>query len=92
MAIITPIQEKKKQRYLLLILILSIIGIIFIFWYRSISKQQSSPRIIPEKPQKININYGILESKFLKALNPVEETLPLPSPDEIGRSNPFESF
>jgi len=90
MVIVTPFQEKKKQRYMIVILIIAALCIFFVIWYKYFPKQKSSPRIMPEKPPKIEINYGILKSKILQELQLFEEIPPLSG--DVGRSNPFEPY
>lgn len=91
MVLITPFQEKKKQRYLILILILAVLSTAFIVWYRFLPKHPSAPRILPEKPPKIIINFDILKNPLLANLAPFEGIPPF-NPDEAGRSNPFQPY
>lgn len=87
MVIVTPFQEKKKQRYLLFILGIAIFGMVFTFWYRSFRREPSSPRVLPQKPPEIKINFEMLKSPILTKLQPFEKIAPFE--DEVGRGNPF---
>lgn len=91
MAIVTPFQEKKKQRYLILILILAALGIAFIVWYRFLPRQAATMHVLPEKPEKININFDFLKNPLLTKLTPFEGIRPL-NPEDSGRSNPFQPY
>ena len=92
MVLVTPFQQKKKQVYLKVILVIAILGIIFIAWYKYyLPKHPSIPRILPEKPPKININFDVLNNPILSKLFPFEEISPL-NPEEAGRSDPFKPY
>jgi hypothetical protein len=87
---ITLIQEKKRQRFLLYILIGALgIGSLF-FAVQSLQKRLAvsplTPVLLTER--EIEINYEILESKIfeeLLILKPIIEVPPV-----VGRDNPFE--
>jgi uncharacterized membrane protein YpjA len=88
MVIVTPFQEKKKQRYLLFLLGIAILGIIFTFWYsRYFKREPSSSHVLPPKPPEIKINFEMLKSPILTELQPFENIAPLE--EGAGRENPF---
>jgi len=87
MVIVTTLQGNKKQRYLLLLLGIAILGIVFALWYRFFNREPSSPRTLPQKPSEIKINFDILKSPILRELKPFEKIVPFE--DEVGRENPF---
>ena len=91
MVIVTPFQEKKKQRNLIFILILAIFGIVFLVWYKFFPKRSSTPRVLPEKPAKITINFNVLKNPFLTELTPFEGITPF-KPEDAGRNNPFNPY
>jgi hypothetical protein len=91
MVIVTPFQEKKKQRYLVLIIILAILGTAFIIWYKVLPKQSSTPRVFSEKQPEIKINFDVLKSPILTKLSPFKG-IPLFKPEDAGRSNPFQPY
>lgn len=84
---ITFIQEKKKQKYLLLAFgaILVIIIIIILIGFGRDKIVVSVPQLPPKKT--ISINFNVLENPILKELSPFEEISPFG--DEKGRGNPF---
>ena len=96
MVIITPFQEKKKQRYLILIIIIALLGTIFLVWYKFyLPKHTPTPRISSVKKPRIDINFDILKSPILTN----EETglkafegIPWFNPEDAGRSNPFQPY
>ena len=87
MVLVTPFQGNKKQRYLLLLLGIAILGMVFTLWYRSLSKEPSSSHILPQKPPEIKINFNMLKSDILKELETFKKIVPFE--DEAGRGNPF---
>jgi Na+/melibiose symporter-like transporter len=87
MVLVTPFQEKKKQRYLILILVIAIFGTVFVVWSRFFNREPPAPHILPQKPQEIKINFDMLKSDILKELKPFEKIAPFEG--EAGRGNPF---
>lgn len=96
MVIVTPFQEKKKQRYKIFILIAAILGLFFVAWYKFFPKQPSAPRALPQKPERIDINFGVLKNPILDPENPAKltsfEGVPVFNPQDAGRSNPFQPY
>ena len=91
MVIVTPFQAKKKQRYLIVILILAILGAVFLIWYKFLSKRSSTPRVLPEKPPEININFDVLKNPILDKLTSFEGIPPF-KPEDAGRSDPLQLY
>ena len=91
MVIVTPFQEKKKQRYKIFILIAAILGLFFVAWYKFFPKQPSALRALPQKPERININFDVLKNPILTKLFPFD---PVPNfkPEDAGRNNPFQPY
>ena len=87
MVIVTTLQGNKKQRYLLLLLGIAILGMVFVLWYRSLSKEPSSSHILPQKPPEIKINFDMLKSDILANLESFDPITPFEG--EVGRGNPF---
>lgn len=88
---ITIIQEKKKQRYMLLALAAVIFGILFVVWFGFSAKKkqgvlQPDSQAVYAVP-KIEIDKQILEEFGSKILSPFEEIKPFDR--EFGRKNPF---
>jgi hypothetical protein len=86
------VQKAKTQQYLILIFF-SLFLIIFIFlWRGQFLKLQPSQEVVIQLPQKIEINFEVLENSLLKEFQPFEEILPfeISNPEgKIGRENPF---
>lgn len=91
MVIVTPFQVKKKQRYLVLILILSLLGIGFVVWYKFLPKQSTGSHVLPQKLPEIKIDFDVLKNPLLLKLSPFEGIPPF-NPEDAGRSNPFQSY
>ncbi len=91
---ITFLQKKKIQRYLILVFIVVLLIIALILWLGFRKKEAPpSPEEVFKPKREVKINFEILESSFLKELEPFEEIKPfeetkLPE-EEIGRENPF---
>lgn len=87
---ITFVQEKKKQRYLVLILALVIFLILLIAWWSFSRGGETVHLFVPPStvtPQKIEIDWQTLNNPQLQELQKFEE---IPPPEvEIGRENPF---
>lgn len=89
---ITFIKEKKKQQYLIFVLI-GIIGLISVYFV-FLKKPGVSPILLvplPE-PQKIEINFEVLEDPIFEEFQAPEEIPPLKDTEELGRENPFEPY
>ncbi|KPJ55209.1 hypothetical protein AMJ47_01725 [Parcubacteria bacterium DG_72] len=83
------IEKKKKQQYLLYI-VLGILAVTFvILWFGYFQKpvQAPAPEEVVISRENIVIDYSILENPILKVLLPFEET-PLYE-GELGKENPF---
>jgi ABC-type nitrate/sulfonate/bicarbonate transport system permease component len=89
---ITFLEEKKKQRKFLLILVgLIILGILIFFW-SFLSKPHSKPEtIFPNfSVQRVEINWEVLKNAAIESLQSFEEITP--SQEKVGRTNPFISY
>jgi len=86
------IQAQKKQRYLILILTLTICAILLVVWLgffrtpAAVVPVSAPPVIYP----KIEINWSALEDKKLEELKAFEQIPALE--DEVGRENPFTPY
>ena len=83
-------QRIKRQRNLIIVFFV-VLAITFLNLYFGYFKKEKlpppSPQIsFPEK--KIQIDFSVFENPILKELQPIEKIGP-PSPEEIGRENPF---
>jgi len=83
------IQQRKKQKYLTLIVIALFIIISVILWFGYFRKPELSLEAIPSLGvvKEIKIDFNVLENPFLQELQ-VFEKIP-PFEGEIGRDNPF---
>lgn len=84
--VITFIEPGKRQKYLTLLLIVVILGIVFLIWNYFLAKPQP-PSFKPLPPPEIKINFEILKSPILDELQLFKEISPFE--EEIGRENPF---
>jgi hypothetical protein len=84
---ITFTQERKKQRYLILILALAILGVLGIVWwgFLSVPDEEALPPAFTF--QKVEINFGILDRDDLTGLSHFEG-VPV-FEEQTGRENPF---
>lgn len=78
-------REKRQQILLLILAIILFIGAIWFFYPRVKPILPAVPE--PKKPEKLVINFGLLEDPKIKELQPFEEIKPFEG--EIGRENPF---
>jgi len=78
--------ERKKQRYLVPLLISVVIAIIFFAWYYFLAKPKPPITGVP-LPREIKIKFEVLEIPILKEFQSFEEISPFEG--EIGRENPF---
>lgn len=86
---ITFIQEKKKQRFLFLILALVIFAIFFVLRFGFFAKEPSS-LVLPSQVYlmpKVQIDWEVLNDSRLGELQTFEKISPFEG--EIGRKNPF---
>ena len=86
---VTFLEERKKQKNLIWILLIVVLITVFILWQgffkKSVLKIET---LTPEIAyRKITINFQILENPFLKELQPFEQIGPYEG--KIGRENPF---
>ncbi len=86
---ITFLQAKKRQRYLLLILVLIVFAILIIVWQGFLKGKEApvTPVASLLAPEKITIDWQILEDPRVAALQTFEQILPFE--DKVGRENPF---
>jgi hypothetical protein len=84
---ITFTQEKKKQRYMILILAVAILAGLGVIWWGFFSAppEEAAPPTLTFK--KVQINFDILNREDLKNLMSFERVPPLEM--EVGRENPF---
>lgn len=92
--VITIIQEKKKQRYLLLALAAIIFGVLSVIWFGfSAKKKQAALRPVSPAVYAVpetEIDKQMLEELRLKAFGKFEEINPFEK--EFGRKNPFIAY
>ena len=87
---ITFIQQKKRQKYLIIALAVLIAISFLVVWRMFLVKPESisEPKIL-KKPE-VKINFDTLKNPIFDKLTPFE---PIPSfSEEIGRDNPFSSY
>ncbi len=90
---ITFIQQKKTQRYLILIFGALILIIAFVFFFDYFQEREEifigKPDVSKHLPQ-IKIDFQVLESSvFQKLSEPFPDLPSVLSPEEVGRENPF---
>jgi len=86
---ITFIEPKRKQQYLILLLIMIILGVLFLIWNYFLAKPPSAT-LKPTLPSEIKINFEILKNPILEELQLFEKISPLE--EGIGRENPFVPY
>jgi hypothetical protein len=86
---ITFVEERRKLRYLFLVLVMVVLITIFVLW-RGFFVKEKLP-FLPPSPEvpikKIVINFEILKHPILEELQPFEKIPPFEG--KIGRENPF---
>ena len=92
---ITISQNKEKQRYLLLALILIIFVSLLIIWFRFFQKKEEavlpslSPAVVYAIPQ-VKIDWQLLDDLRTRTFKPFEEISAFKG--DLGRKNPFISY
>ncbi len=77
-----------KRSILILGIILLIIAVVI--WQSLFVKEKAAlPGEVWQPSKRIEINFEILESPILRALQPFEEVKPIEEGAQIGRENPF---
>lgn len=89
--VITFVERRRKLRYLLPVLVITVLITAFVLW-RGFFAKEKLPPILPsvevEIPaKKIELNFQILKNPFLEELQ-LPEAIP-PFEGEPGRENPF---
>ena len=87
---ITYIEQGKKQKKLIYVLIIVLLITGFVLWQGVLKKPLSKIREIKGPAaefKKIEIDFKVLENPILKELQPFEGILPFG--EKIGRENPF---
>ena len=92
---ITFLQEKKKQKYLIYILIMVFFAIFLTLWLGFFRKTQIipeelAPTEVSKSWQKIEINFKILEDPLFQDLKDFEKIPEFEG--KVGRENPFIPF
>ena len=89
---ITFTQERKKQKYLILVLALITLAIVLVVWLGFFKRGETPlPSLVPIVSQKkIEIGWETLRNPLLKELQVFEEISPLEG--EVGRENPFTPY
>lgn len=91
------VQQNKKQKVLLFILIGSLIITALVVWYGFFREEKSATELYIEEnteasQEEVKINFSVLKNPLLKELQPFSEIQPLGSsstPGTAGRENPF---
>jgi len=83
------VQEKKKQKYLIIVFSIIILISVLVLWFGYLRKSQpgSSPVSMSSYQAEIKINFAVLENSLLKQFQPFEKVIPFEG--QKGRSNPF---
>lgn len=88
------VKKRKKQKHLVMALVVAIPILVFIFWYGFLREEKAPidrttlPR---ESFSKVNINFQVLENPILQELVPFPKlpSSPSASEGELGRNEPF---
>ena len=85
------LKEEKKQKTLIMVFIFLVFLIfVVIFIGKLRSGEESKPTVAPaQRPERVEINFGVLENPALKELIPLEEVV---LPEEKGRDNPLYPY
>jgi len=89
---ITFLQERKRQKYLLPILVVLILVIGLVLW-GGFFTERGAPLapLLPERLiEEAEINFQVLENPVLEKLQPFEKIPPFL--EEVGRESPFLPF
>jgi len=94
---ITVIEERKTQKYLVMLFFVLVVGIAFILLSKFVKREEVVvPSVLPPKPPaRIEIKFQVLRNPVLDQLSePFPELPSLPTEPEnisriIGRQNPF---
>ena len=92
---ITIVEERKTQKYLVIVFGVLIVAIVFVLLSRFVKKEEIVvPSLLPQKPHpKIDIKFQILNNPVFDQLTEPFPELPSVSSDEfggmIGKENPF---
>lgn len=82
------IQERKKQKYLVIVFAIIFIIAGFVLWFGYFRKEKTLPvPVLGPTAVEVKINFKVLENAFLKESQFFEEAPPFEG--EKGRSNPF---
>lgn len=81
------IKKENNQKYLIVLLIVIALAIFFVLRKDSSLREPTAVAPAPFLPQKIEINFDLLEEPIFKELRIYEEILPFEG--EVGRKNPF---
>jgi len=86
------IQQRKKQKYLTIIVAAVFIITAVILWFGYFRKAEPVSEIIPSLSsiKEIKIDFDVLENPFLQESQIFEKILPFEG--EIGRKNPFSPY
>lgn len=80
------INQKKKQKYLILVFVGVILVTVFVWWKGFLTPEKAIEPTVAEPPREIKVNFEVLENPILKELLPFEE---IEMPEQLGRENPF---
>jgi len=86
---ITFFKEKTKNKYLIVLLGVVILGAIFLVWQK-FSQKTNTSSLLPSAPEEIKINFSMLENPFIKELQPFPEIPPFEG--QTGRTNPLSPY
>lgn len=87
---ITFIQQKKRQKYLLIILGVLIAISSLVVWQMFFAKQESTPVNKVLKKPEVKINFDALKNPIFDKLTPFKPITPFS--EETGRDNPFSPY
>lgn len=80
------IQERKKQKYLVIAFVIIFMIAGFVLWFGYFKKPSAVPVVIPTVAE-LKINFEVLENPFLKESELFKKAPPFEG--EKGRNNPF---
>lgn len=87
---ITFIQQKKKQKYLLIILAVLIAISLLVIWQMFLAKPEPAPVSKALEKPEVKINFDAFKNPIFNKLTPFEPITPFD--EEAGRDNPFSPY
>jgi len=86
---ITFLPQNRKQKYLLLLLSVVVLGGLGVVWYQFI-REEPLPRLeLLPPPRNVQIDFAVFQIPAFLELGDPRPPIPVLLPDEVGKPNPF---